>query len=69
MNINTRSLKFVNCSARNRPPPILFYVPKKKEKLSPSDYQVYKLWTNPKDEKLSVYLLTLKHYTVGTPEE
>eukprot|EP00957_Ditylum_brightwellii_P042091 3187860-Ditylum_brightwellii.AAC.1 len=24
---------------------------------------------NPKDEKLAVYLLTVKYYKVGTPEE
>eukprot|EP00957_Ditylum_brightwellii_P034888 2643899-Ditylum_brightwellii.AAC.1 len=40
-----------------------------KEQLSPLDYQVYKLWTNPKDEKMTVYLLMVKYYKVGTPEE
>eukprot|EP00957_Ditylum_brightwellii_P115986 8848323-Ditylum_brightwellii.AAC.1 len=61
MKINPRSLRL--------PLSILFYVLEKKEKLSPSNYQVYKLWTNPKDDKLAVYLLAVKYYKVGTPEE
>eukprot|EP00957_Ditylum_brightwellii_P175261 13342557-Ditylum_brightwellii.AAC.2 len=69
MKINARSLKFVNHLAGNRAPPILFYVPRKKEKLSHLDYQVYKLWSNPKDKKLDVYSLTVKYYKVGTPKE
>eukprot|EP00957_Ditylum_brightwellii_P120094 9164080-Ditylum_brightwellii.AAC.1 len=69
MKINPRSLKFANHSVRNRLPPIPSYVLEKKEKLSPSDYQIYKLWTHPKEEKLAVYLLIVKHYNMGTPEE
>eukprot|EP00957_Ditylum_brightwellii_P023096 1742423-Ditylum_brightwellii.AAC.1 len=44
-------------------------MPYSEKKLSPSDYQTYKLWTNPKDEKLVVYLSMVKYYKVGTPEE
>eukprot|EP00957_Ditylum_brightwellii_P204247 15338316-Ditylum_brightwellii.AAC.1 len=69
MKINLKSLKSDNYSVRNRPLPILFYILEKKEKLSPSDYQVYKLWINSKDKKLAVYSLTDKHYEVGTLEE
>eukprot|EP00957_Ditylum_brightwellii_P141245 10761248-Ditylum_brightwellii.AAC.1 len=69
MKINARSRKFANHSVKNRPPSILLYMLEKKEKLSPSDYQVYKLQTNPKDEKLIMYLLPVKCYEVGTPEE
>eukprot|EP00957_Ditylum_brightwellii_P202597 15330873-Ditylum_brightwellii.AAC.1 len=69
MKINIRSLEFVNRSVRNRPQLILFYILEKKKKLSPSDYQVYKLQTNPKDKKLAVYSLTVKYYEVETPEE
>eukprot|EP00957_Ditylum_brightwellii_P147327 11218411-Ditylum_brightwellii.AAC.1 len=69
MKINARSFKFVNHSARNRAPSIPFYMPKKKEKLSPLDYKVCKLQANPKDKKLPVYLLTVKYYEVGTPKE
>eukprot|EP00957_Ditylum_brightwellii_P051910 3937493-Ditylum_brightwellii.AAC.1 len=39
------------------------------KKLSPLDYQTYKLRTNPKDEKSAVYNLVVKYYKVGTPEE
>eukprot|EP00957_Ditylum_brightwellii_P088847 6765523-Ditylum_brightwellii.AAC.1 len=45
MKINVRSLEFLNCLIGNRVPPILFCVPGKKEKLSPSDYQYYKVGT------------------------
>eukprot|EP00957_Ditylum_brightwellii_P087358 6649259-Ditylum_brightwellii.AAC.1 len=44
-------------------------MPNSDKKLSPLDYQTYKLWTNPKDNKLAVYLLTVKYYKVGTHEE
>eukprot|EP00957_Ditylum_brightwellii_P118394 9029887-Ditylum_brightwellii.AAC.1 len=44
------------------PPPIPIYTLEKKEELSPSDYQVYKLWTNLKDKKLAMYLLMVKYY-------
>eukprot|EP00957_Ditylum_brightwellii_P114432 8724457-Ditylum_brightwellii.AAC.1 len=40
-----------------------------KKKLSPLNYQTYKLRTNPKDEKSVVYNLVVKYYEVGTPEE
>eukprot|EP00957_Ditylum_brightwellii_P133571 10183921-Ditylum_brightwellii.AAC.2 len=62
-------LEFANCPVGNRPPPIPFYVPDKKENLSPSEYQTNKLQTNPKDKKSAVYSLTAKYYKVGTPEE
>eukprot|EP00957_Ditylum_brightwellii_P151820 11560705-Ditylum_brightwellii.AAC.2 len=68
MKIDLRILKFANHSVRNRPLSILFYIPEKREKLSPFDYQVYKL-TNPKDKKLAVYSLTFTYYKVRTPEE
>eukprot|EP00957_Ditylum_brightwellii_P110017 8391989-Ditylum_brightwellii.AAC.1 len=44
-------------------------MPDKEKKLSPSDYQTYKLWTNPKDKKTAVYNLVVKYYKVGNPEE
>eukprot|EP00957_Ditylum_brightwellii_P169640 12912039-Ditylum_brightwellii.AAC.1 len=69
MKIDPRSIQFANHSVGNRPPPILFYVLEKKEKLSPSNYHVYKLQTNPKDKKLVVCFLVVKYYTVGAPEE
>eukprot|EP00957_Ditylum_brightwellii_P069032 5240375-Ditylum_brightwellii.AAC.1 len=46
-----------------------FYVPDNEKKLSPLDYQTYKLRTNPKDEKSAVYNLVVKYYKVGTPEK
>eukprot|EP00957_Ditylum_brightwellii_P202298 15329535-Ditylum_brightwellii.AAC.1 len=69
MKIEPRSLEFVNCLSGSRPPPILIYLPEKKEKLSPLDYQVYKPWANPKDENLAMQLLAVKYYKVGTPRE
>eukprot|EP00957_Ditylum_brightwellii_P080171 6097780-Ditylum_brightwellii.AAC.1 len=69
MKIDHKSLEFVNCNQGNKPPPILFYVPDNKKKLSPSDYQTYKLRTHPKDEKFAVYNLVVKYYKVGTSEE
>eukprot|EP00957_Ditylum_brightwellii_P155464 11833764-Ditylum_brightwellii.AAC.1 len=69
MKISDKSLKFANCNQGNRPPPIPFYVPSNVKKLSPSDYQTYKLRTNPKDEKSAVHNLVIKYYKVGTPEE
>eukprot|EP00957_Ditylum_brightwellii_P102833 7836383-Ditylum_brightwellii.AAC.1 len=69
MKINPRSLEFANCSVRNRPLPIPFYIPEKKEQPSTLYYQVYKLWTNPKDKKSAVYSLTVKYYKLGTLEE
>eukprot|EP00957_Ditylum_brightwellii_P211591 15366348-Ditylum_brightwellii.AAC.2 len=69
MKINAKSLKFANSLVGNRPPPILFYVLDSNKKLSPSNYQTYKLRTNPKDKKFAVYSLTVKYYKVGTPEE
>eukprot|EP00957_Ditylum_brightwellii_P183219 13955882-Ditylum_brightwellii.AAC.1 len=44
-------------------------MPDSEMKLSPSDYQTYKLRTNPKDKKLVVYTLVVKYYVVGTPKE
>eukprot|EP00957_Ditylum_brightwellii_P183326 13964485-Ditylum_brightwellii.AAC.1 len=69
MKIDNKSLKFANLNVRNAPLPIPFYVPDSEKKLSPLDYQTYKLRTNPKDEKLAVYNLVIKYYEVGTPEE
>eukprot|EP00957_Ditylum_brightwellii_P191527 14581944-Ditylum_brightwellii.AAC.1 len=39
------------------------------KKLSPLDYQRYKLCTNPKDDKSAVYNLVVKYYKVRTPEK
>eukprot|EP00957_Ditylum_brightwellii_P092069 7009502-Ditylum_brightwellii.AAC.1 len=69
MKIEYKSLKFANCNQGNKPPPIPFYVPNNNKKLSPSDYQTYKLRTNPKDKKSMVYNLVIKYYKAGTPEE
>eukprot|EP00957_Ditylum_brightwellii_P080921 6155598-Ditylum_brightwellii.AAC.1 len=69
MNIDHKSLEFANRNQGNKHLPILFYVPDNKNKLSPLDYQTYKLQTNPKDEKSAVYNLVGKYYKVGTPEE
>eukprot|EP00957_Ditylum_brightwellii_P147320 11217774-Ditylum_brightwellii.AAC.1 len=69
MKIDAKSLEFTNHSVRNNPPSIPFYVPNSDKKLSPLDYQTYKLRTNPKDKKLAVYNLVIKYYEVGTPEE
>eukprot|EP00957_Ditylum_brightwellii_P041733 3160479-Ditylum_brightwellii.AAC.1 len=69
MKIGAKSLESANCSVGNRPPPIPFYILDSDKKLSPSDYETYKLRTNLKDEKMEVYLLTIKYYKVGTPEE
>eukprot|EP00957_Ditylum_brightwellii_P123143 9389417-Ditylum_brightwellii.AAC.1 len=69
MKIDNKSLKFANQNIRNKPLPIRFYVSDSEKKLSPLDYQTYKLWTNPKDKKSAVYNLMVKYYKVGTPEE
>eukprot|EP00957_Ditylum_brightwellii_P099239 7559048-Ditylum_brightwellii.AAC.1 len=69
MKIDAKSLEFANRSVGSKPSPILFYIPDGDKKLSPLDYQTYNLRTNPKDEKLAVYNLVVKYYTVGTPEE
>eukprot|EP00957_Ditylum_brightwellii_P002736 210209-Ditylum_brightwellii.AAC.1 len=69
MKINNKSLKFANQNIGNKPLPIAFYVPDSEKKLSPLDYQTYKLRNNPKDEKLAVYNLVVKYYKVGAPEE
>eukprot|EP00957_Ditylum_brightwellii_P170021 12941393-Ditylum_brightwellii.AAC.1 len=69
MKINHKILEFANCNQGNKPLPIPFYVPDNKKKLSLSDYQTYKLWTNPKDEKSVVYNLVVKYYEVRAPEE
>eukprot|EP00957_Ditylum_brightwellii_P018777 1411440-Ditylum_brightwellii.AAC.1 len=69
MKIDPKNLKFANRNIGNKPLPIPFYVPDKKKKLSPLDYQTYKLQTNPKDEKSVVYNLVVKYYKVETPEE
>eukprot|EP00957_Ditylum_brightwellii_P002191 168165-Ditylum_brightwellii.AAC.1 len=64
MKIDRKSLEFANRNQGNKPLPILFYVPDNEKKLSPSDYQTYKLHTNPKDEKCVVYNLVVKYYDV-----
>eukprot|EP00957_Ditylum_brightwellii_P057045 4323759-Ditylum_brightwellii.AAC.1 len=69
MKINHKSLKFANRNFGNKPLPILFYVPDNEKKLIPLDYQTYKLRTNPKDKKSTVYNLVVKYYEVGTSEE
>ena len=69
MKINAKSLEFANRSVGNKPMSIPFYMPDSEKKLSPLDYQIYKLRTNPKDEKLAVYNLVVKYYKMGTPEE
>eukprot|EP00957_Ditylum_brightwellii_P135949 10368429-Ditylum_brightwellii.AAC.1 len=69
MKLNAKNLEFANCSARNKPPLIPFYVLDSDKKLSPLDYQTYKLRTNPKDKKSAMYNLVVKYYKVGTPEE
>eukprot|EP00957_Ditylum_brightwellii_P056640 4293204-Ditylum_brightwellii.AAC.1 len=69
MKINDKSFEFANHNQGNRPAPILFYNSDNEKKLSPSDYQTYKLRTNPKDEKSAVYTLVVKYYKVGTPKE
>eukprot|EP00957_Ditylum_brightwellii_P202656 15331174-Ditylum_brightwellii.AAC.1 len=55
--------------AENRPLLAPIYVPEKIEKLSPSNYPVYKLHTNPKDKKSVVYLLIVGIYMAGTLSE
>eukprot|EP00957_Ditylum_brightwellii_P123413 9409532-Ditylum_brightwellii.AAC.1 len=69
MKIDHKSLEFANCNFGNKPPPIPFYMPDNKKKLSPSDNQTYKLRTNPKDEESTVYNLVVKYYEAGTPKE
>eukprot|EP00957_Ditylum_brightwellii_P178814 13621048-Ditylum_brightwellii.AAC.1 len=69
MKIDHKSLKFANWNIGNKPPPIPFYVPDNEKKLSPLNYQTYKLWTNPKDKKSVFYNLVVKYYEVGTPDE
>eukprot|EP00957_Ditylum_brightwellii_P069810 5300804-Ditylum_brightwellii.AAC.1 len=69
MKISKKSLKFANRNQGSKPPPIPFYVKDDSKKLSLSDYQIYKLRTNPKDEKSAVYNFVIKYYKVGTLEE
>eukprot|EP00957_Ditylum_brightwellii_P013473 1016827-Ditylum_brightwellii.AAC.1 len=69
MKINHKSLEFANQNIGNKPLPIPFYVPDNEKKLSPLDYQTYKLQTNPKDKKSALYNLVVKYFEVGTPEE
>eukprot|EP00957_Ditylum_brightwellii_P009927 748857-Ditylum_brightwellii.AAC.1 len=61
MKIDTKSLEFANHSVGNMPPPFPFYVSDSDKKLSPLDYQTYKLRTNAKEEKLAVYSLVVKY--------
>ena len=69
MKISKKSLEFANRNQGSKPLPIPFYVKDDPRKLSPSDYQTYKLRTNLKDEKSVVYNLVIPYYKVGTPEE
>eukprot|EP00957_Ditylum_brightwellii_P201716 15326888-Ditylum_brightwellii.AAC.1 len=69
MKIDNKSLEFANQNIGNKPLPILFYMSDSEKKLSPLDYQTYKLRTNSKDKKLAVYNLVAKYYKVRTPEE
>ena len=69
MKISEKSLEFANRNQGGKPPLIAFYVKDSSKKLSPSDYQTYKLRTNPKDEKSAVYNLVVLYYEVGTLEE
>eukprot|EP00957_Ditylum_brightwellii_P120065 9161919-Ditylum_brightwellii.AAC.1 len=66
MKISERSLELANCNQGSKPLPIPFYVKDDSKKLSPSDYQTYKLCTNPKDEKSVVYNLVVLYYKVRT---
>eukprot|EP00957_Ditylum_brightwellii_P100381 7651313-Ditylum_brightwellii.AAC.1 len=61
MKINAESLEFMNCSVGNMPLLIPFYVLDSDKKLSPLDYQIYKLRTNLMDKKLAVYNLVIKY--------
>eukprot|EP00957_Ditylum_brightwellii_P006685 507883-Ditylum_brightwellii.AAC.1 len=69
MKICKKSLEFANCNQGSKPRPIPFYVKDDSRKLSPLDYQTYKLHTNPKDEKSTVYNLVVPYYKVGTLEQ
>eukprot|EP00957_Ditylum_brightwellii_P093779 7140224-Ditylum_brightwellii.AAC.1 len=69
MKIDNKSLEFANQNIGNKPQTIPFYMLDSEKKLSPSDYQTYKLRTNLKDKKSAVYNLVVKYYKVGTPEE
>eukprot|EP00957_Ditylum_brightwellii_P091841 6993048-Ditylum_brightwellii.AAC.1 len=69
MKIDHKSLKFANHKQGNKHLPIPFFIPNNHKKLSLFDYQTYKLWTNPKDEKSAVYNLVVKYNKVRTPEE
>eukprot|EP00957_Ditylum_brightwellii_P154472 11755703-Ditylum_brightwellii.AAC.1 len=66
MKISKKSLEFANHNQRSKPLPITFYAKDDLKKPSPSDYQTYKLLSNPKDEKSTVYNLVIKYYKVGT---
>eukprot|EP00957_Ditylum_brightwellii_P163093 12419122-Ditylum_brightwellii.AAC.1 len=61
MKISLMNIKRVNQTTANKLVPITFFM-MKKGKLSPSDYQVYKLSTNPKDMKSVLYLLAVGIY-------
>eukprot|EP00957_Ditylum_brightwellii_P167026 12715549-Ditylum_brightwellii.AAC.1 len=69
MKINHKSLKFVNQNIRKKPLLIPFHMLENNKKLSCSDYQTYKLQTNPNNKRSAVYNLVVKYYGVGTPEE
>eukprot|EP00957_Ditylum_brightwellii_P185906 14153721-Ditylum_brightwellii.AAC.1 len=69
MKISEKSIEFANRNQGGKPPPILFYVKYTLKKLSLSDYQTYRLRTNPKDEKSAVYNLSVPYYEVGSLEE
>eukprot|EP00957_Ditylum_brightwellii_P175527 13364101-Ditylum_brightwellii.AAC.1 len=60
MKIYHKILEFANHNFGNKPPPIPFYVPDNKKKLSPLDYQTYKLRNNQKDKKSAVNNLVIR---------
>eukprot|EP00957_Ditylum_brightwellii_P092885 7071723-Ditylum_brightwellii.AAC.1 len=62
MKISEKSLKFANRTQGGKPPPIPFHVKDASKKLSLSDYQTYRLCTNPSDEKSAVYNLPVQYY-------
>eukprot|EP00957_Ditylum_brightwellii_P043767 3319151-Ditylum_brightwellii.AAC.1 len=69
MKINNKSLKSATQNLGNKPLISPFYLPDSEKKLTPLEYQTYKLRTNPNYEKLMVYYLVVNYYKVGTPEE
>eukprot|EP00957_Ditylum_brightwellii_P170681 12991926-Ditylum_brightwellii.AAC.1 len=63
------NLEKANHTMISKLPPILFIISEKKNKINLSDYQVYKLYTNPKDDKSLIYSLTVGIHEVEIPKE